>query len=116
MKALIDSAAVLQMDIQAQDNSVVRRSDLNVTELYEQLKEEIDKVVTQLMEEFQEPHPEDQTERFRMREVAITRALDMIEDALVLVYGNWGITEFETRQKFSHVKPHIRHVVLVIGE
>ncbi|PPQ93785.1 hypothetical protein CVT25_013494, partial [Psilocybe cyanescens] len=115
MKGLIDSAAVLQTDIQAQDGSVVRRSDLDITELYEQLKEEIDKVVAQLMEEFQEPLPEDQTERFKVREAGVTRALDMIEDALVLVYENWGITEFEARQKFSHVKPHIQHVILVIG-
>lgn len=120
VKALTDSSAVLQMvDFPVQEGFAKRSLNgrkVNMTELCEQLQGEMGKVIAQLKSEFQDPLPEDQTGRYRRREEAVGRALDLIEDSLVLMYGEWGISEVEVREMFSYVKPEIRHVVLVIGE
>ncbi|KAF8200944.1 hypothetical protein BJ912DRAFT_921510 [Pholiota molesta] len=62
-----------------------------------------------------EPLPENQSERYKQREVVINLALNMTEDVLVEAYDILDMPEEEVREKFGHVKPHIRQAILVMG-
>ncbi|KDR75786.1 hypothetical protein GALMADRAFT_502065 [Galerina marginata CBS 339.88] len=111
MKDLINSTEALQLH---SPGALVER-DFNYTLFSEKLSTEIDVVIADLMLEFKEPPPENQTERYQRREAAVIKALEKMEDALVKVYSFWSVPELEARLKFAHVKPQIKHVVLVTG-
>jgi len=87
--------------------------NFDVEEFTQKLHTEIEVILEELKAEFCEPLPEDQTERYIQREKAVNRALDKTEGALVKVYKMFGVREFEVREKFNHLRPHIKHVVLV---
>ncbi|KAH9485000.1 hypothetical protein JR316_0001904 [Psilocybe cubensis] len=85
-----------------------------MTHFYERLEEEVGKIIDQLMEEFQEPLPEDETERYKRRKAVVERGLDLTEGCLVVVYGELGISEVEARERFGHIKPKFERVLLII--
>jgi len=111
IKDLIDSVSALRIN----PPSELVKWDFNITEFNQKLSYEIDLVVADLMAEFKEPPPENQTERYQRREDMVSKALNGIENALVIVYGLWGISESEGREKFSNVKHNIRYFVLIVG-
>ncbi|KAF8161194.1 hypothetical protein B0H34DRAFT_796021 [Crassisporium funariophilum] len=111
MAQVVSSAKDLRID--GQNQLVARGFDHEV--FTQKLSIQLTQVLEDLQAEFSEPLPEDQTERYRQRAVIITRALDKVEDALVTVYNMWDVDEATTREKFSHVKPHLNHVLLVTG-
>ncbi|KAF8964406.1 hypothetical protein BDZ97DRAFT_1816389 [Flammula alnicola] len=111
MKSLVDSAAGLHIG----PNSALDKRTAALEDFTQKLSVEIDAVIEELRSELSEPLPEDQTERYKRREAVVDFALDKIEGALVKACGILGIADAEAREKFSHVKPHIRHVVLVTG-
>ncbi|KAF8967864.1 hypothetical protein BDZ97DRAFT_2056636 [Flammula alnicola] len=96
-------------------NSALDNCTAGLEDFTKILSVEIDAVIEKLQSELSELLPEDQTERSKKRGAVVDFALDKIEDALVKAYSILGIAEAEAREKFSHVKPHIRHVVLVTG-
>jgi hypothetical protein len=76
----------------------------------------MEKVLKRLQAELKEPLPENQSERYKQREVVINLALNMTEDVLVEAYDILDMPEEEVREKFGHVKPHIRQAILVMGK
>ena len=66
-----------------------------------------------LKEEFSEPLPENQTERYKQQAIRISQALDMAEDALV---NTCGLPEADVREKFEDIKPHINKALLIMGK
>jgi len=64
-----------------------------------------------LKEEFSEPLPEDQTERYKQQAIRVARALNMTENALVKV---GGLPEADVRTEFDNTKPHIRKALLIM--
>lgn len=75
----------------------------------------IDKAIKHIQVEFSEPLPENRTERYKSREVAVDYALQLIEDVYVKACKLDGISEDQAREKFGGVRPHIRSVVLIMG-
>ncbi|KAF9481516.1 hypothetical protein BDN70DRAFT_893246 [Pholiota conissans] len=69
--------------------------------------ESMDRIAEELQAELELPLPEDQSERYRRREIVINKMLNMTEDLIA--------SEEEIRQKFGHIKPHIAHAILVMG-
>lgn len=98
--------------------SLVARTNININleEFSQRLSDQIDIILEELKAEFAEPLPEDRSEGYKKREEAVDRALDKLEGAFVEVYGHWQVPEAEARERFSHVKPQIRRVVLLVGE
>lgn len=76
----------------------------------------MEKVLKGLQAELEEPLPENQSERYKQREVVINLALNMTEGVLVEAYNILDVPEEEVREKFGHVKPHIRQSILVMGK
>ena len=75
----------------------------------------IDTVIKHMQVEFSEPLPENRTERYKSREVAVDYALNLIEDEYVNAYELYDKSEDKAREKFGRVRPHIRSVVLIMG-
>ena len=94
--------------------TVLQHVDLQ--EFQNQFEVERVRVFEQLKEEFSEPLPEDQTERYQQQKIRIARALDMIEDGLVVACHVFEIPEVDVRTKFNEIKPHILHFLLIIGK
>jgi len=90
--------------------------DVSLEEFSNRLEVELSRVFEVLKEEISEPLPEDQTERYRQQAIRISRGLDMIEEALVIVCRFSKIPEADVRMKFGHIKPHINHALLIIGK
>lgn len=95
--------------------SLVARTN-NFDEFFRRLSDKVNIILEELKVEFSEPLPEDRSEGYKKREEAVDRALDKLESAFVEVYGHWQVPEAEARERFSHVKPQIRRVVLLVGE
>lgn len=91
-------------------------TNINYDEFFQRFSGKIDTILEDLKAEFSERLPEDRSERYKAREVAVDRALEKLENAFVEVYGHWHVPEAEAREKFSHVKPQIRRVVLLVGD
>ena len=98
--------------------ALVAPTNINIDfdEFFRRLSDKTDVVLEELKAEFSEPLPEDRSEGYKKREEAVDRALDKLEGAFVEVYEHWHVPEAEVREKFSHVKPQIRRVVLLGGE
>jgi len=76
---------------------------------------ELSRDLEALKEEFSEPLPEDQTERYQQQALRFSRALDLSEEALVNVCGFWKVPEADVRKSFGDIKPHINHGLLIIA-
>jgi len=83
----------------------------NREELQNRFEVEGSRAWESLKEEFSEPLPEDQTERYKQQATRIARALDMTEDALVKVCG---LPEADVRAEFDNIKPHISKTLLIM--
>jgi hypothetical protein len=112
---LVRSAEALKMG-PAQGLGARTNIHIDFDEFYQMLSEQSDLILEQLKAELSEPLPEDRSEGYKKREEAVDRALDKLEGALIKVYGHWHIPEAEAKERFSHVKPQIRRVVLLVGE
>ncbi|CAA7259092.1 unnamed protein product [Cyclocybe aegerita] len=98
-----------------QPRDVFAITGFDMGEFTEKFSLEIERELEKLKKELQEPLPEDATERSRKREAAVSVVLDHIEGVLVRVYRMYNVPELEVRAKFGEVRPHIKHVVLVVG-
>ncbi|KJA29012.1 hypothetical protein HYPSUDRAFT_33514 [Hypholoma sublateritium FD-334 SS-4] len=76
----------------------------------------VDNAIKRIQVEFSEPLPENRTERYKSREVAVDYALHLIEDVYVKACKLDNISEEQARVKFGGVRHHIRHVVLIMGK
>ncbi|KAJ3504619.1 hypothetical protein NLJ89_g7844 [Agrocybe chaxingu] len=110
VERLVNSTNVFD---QARDVFAITGFDMG--EFTEKFSLEIERELEKLKIELQEPLPEDETECSRKREVAVTAVLDHIEGALVRVHRMYNVPELEVRASYDKVKPHIKHVVLVVG-
>lgn len=88
---------------------------LDSEDISKKLSKALEDILEKTKEEFEEPLPEDQTESYKAREIAVERALVRMENALVKVLESFGVPELETREKFTLLGPNIKHVILVTG-
>jgi len=84
-------------------------------DISEKLSKAFEDILEKTKEEFEEPLPEDRTESYKAREIAVERALVRMENALIKVLESFGVPELETREKFTLLGPNIKHVILVTG-
>ena len=115
VKAMVDSVSEMHNTANAHLKKC-GAGPIDVKDVAARLAERVDGIVQQIVAEFAEPQPEDKTESYKAAERAVVFALDKIEDAIVAVYGSLGIPESEARAMFGHVKPHVKHAVLVLCE
>jgi DNA anti-recombination protein RmuC len=88
---------------------------LDSEDISKKLSKALEDILEKTKEEFEEPLPEDRTESYKAREIAVERALVRMENALVKVLESFGVPELETREKFTLLSPNIKHFILVTG-
>jgi len=115
LRDLVSSTNALRIDINQAYGLKKRDVNFNLTLFMEQLSHHVDLVMTDLMDELMEPAPGNQTENILRRNATISMVLDKLEVAVVKVYALWDVPEVEARERFGHVQPHIRSIVLAIG-
>ena len=96
-------------------NGISSKIALNSEEISRNLSKALEDILEQSKEEFEKPLPEDQTESYKAREIAVERALVKTENALIKVLESFGVPELEIREKFTLLGPNIKHVILVTG-
>lgn len=96
--------------------AMLRLQHVDFEDFINQLQAELSRGFEGLKEEFSEPLPEDQTDRYQQQVLRVTRALDLGEDTLVKVCGFWKVPEPDVRTGFGNIKPHINHGLLIIGK
>lgn len=89
--------------------------DVDVEEFQSRFADELSRTFEELKEEFSEPLPEDQSERYRQQAAMVSQALNKTEDALVTVCGFLNIPEAAVRMTFDDVKPHMNHSLLIVA-
>jgi hypothetical protein len=89
---------------------------LDLKDFEDRLRVELFQAFEELKEDFSEPLPENQTERYKQQKIMITHALEKAEDALVNVCGHWEIPENTVRTNFDRIKPHIIYLLLIVGK
>ncbi|KAF8813511.1 hypothetical protein BYT27DRAFT_7158431 [Phlegmacium glaucopus] len=89
--------------------------DIDLKEFQDRLDVELGHAFEELEKEFSEPPPENQAERYERQKAMITHALEIFEDALVVVCGHWKIPEDTVRTRFDDIKPYIFHGLLIVA-
>jgi len=89
--------------------------DVDLEEFQKRFELQLSSSWEALNQEFSEPLPDNQTERYQQQAIVISAALEMIEDSLVEVCQFWKIPEADVRTKFDDIKPHLNHGLLVIA-
>ena len=82
----------------------------NREEFQDLFEVELSRAWETLKEEFSEPLPEDQTERYKQEAIRLARALNMTEVALGKICGA------DVRTEFDNIKPHIRKAMLIMSK
>lgn len=104
MAHVISSTSDLRLKLEARGVSLETISEMLTLEL------------SKLVEEIKQLPPPDQVEHHAERTKTISRTLEMIGDVLVRVCVSFGMSEEEIRAHFEAVKPHILHVLVLVGE
>jgi len=98
---------------------MLEKRGINLDELTQVLAAQLEGVVNTVVAEFSEPAPEDQDKWCKLQDldVRVSKILDQVEDAFVAAFATFGlqVPEFEVRASFSHVKPHLKRVIMIIG-
>lgn len=117
MGHVVDAAAQMrnfdsQHHLERRDTSI----QFDYEAFYDKFSAKADMIIQQFLKEFKEPLPENQTERYRKTEEVVSWLLDKLQNAFVEVYATFGVSEDHTRERFGHLKPHIKSAVMITGQ
>jgi hypothetical protein len=91
-------------------------SNISFDDLSEQLSHLLEGVGQTILDEFKEPLPEDQDERYKHREAIIIFALDKIEAAFEEVCVALGMDKDKAHAVFERIRPKLHHIISVTGK
>jgi hypothetical protein len=90
-------------------------SQVSLDDLSHELTKALEQVGQDILEEFKEPLPEDQDERYARREATVSFALDKIQVAFIEVCVTLGMQNDEAQAMFERIRPKLHHVVSITG-
>ncbi|KAH6913953.1 hypothetical protein BKA70DRAFT_1259961 [Coprinopsis sp. MPI-PUGE-AT-0042] len=90
-------------------------SNISFDDLSKELSQVLEGVSQSILDEFKEPLPENQDERYMHREEMITFALDKIEAAFEEVCVALGMEKVKAHAMFERIRPKLHHIISVTG-
>lgn len=91
-------------------------SNISFDDLSKELSQMLEGVGQAILDEFKDPLPEDQDERYKHREEIIAFALGKIEAAFEEVCAALGMEKEKTHAMFERIRPKLHHIISVTGE
>ncbi|KAH6919257.1 hypothetical protein BKA70DRAFT_1177018 [Coprinopsis sp. MPI-PUGE-AT-0042] len=90
-------------------------SNISFEDLSKELSQALEGVSQAVLDEFKEPLPEDQDERYTYREKMIEFALDKIQAAFEEVCAALGMEKVKAYAMFKRIRPKLHHILSVTG-
>lgn len=100
------------MKLRSEIESKIQERGITLHEVSEMLSKELAGVVEELQAEFPPDHAKHHEDRVKV----ISGALTKVEDAVVRVCAAIGVSEKDARAHFRDITPHLRDVLVTIGE
>jgi len=113
-----DSIVSLSLSVQKFQKEILSKLEAEghtLEVLFEKIEAQFEVTLEELQSEFSVPLPEEQSLRQKQRETFVSEALFKVENVVVDVASELGISREDARNSFQNVSPHIERFLLVSG-